>query len=75
MSGSQVAHFLKVIGNGSEADGIVAVYCAGWLVGAGQALAIIGAGYGAYRLSRWGYNKLKDYKQNNKYIAIAGNEN
>ena len=33
MSASQIAHFLKSVGKGSEAAGVVAVYRAGWLVG------------------------------------------
>jgi len=72
MNGSQIAHFLKMAGNGSEAAGIVAVYRTGWLVGAVQALAVIGAGYGVYRLGRWGYQQLMCYLHENGHIAVAG---
>ena len=72
MSASQIAHFLKAVGKGSESAGIVAVYRVGWLVGAGQTLAVIGAGYGAYRLGRWGYEKLMEHLQQNRYIEAAG---
>lgn len=72
MSTSQIAHFLKAVGKGSEAAGVVAVYRAGWLVGAGQTLAVIGAGYGVYRLGRWGYEKLMEYLQQNRYMEISG---
>ena len=67
-----ITDFLKSVGKGSEAAGVVAVYRAGWLVGAGQTLAVIGAGYGVYRLGRWGYEKLMEYLQQNRYIEIAG---
>lgn len=44
MSGAQIAHYLKVVGNGKEAAGIIAVYHAGWLVGIRQTLMVINAG-------------------------------
>lgn len=52
MSGAQIAHYLKVVGNGKEAAGIIAVYHAGWLVGIRQTLMVINAGYGAYLLGK-----------------------
>lgn len=72
MSGAQIAHFLKLAGKGREAAGIVAVYRTGLLVGAGQTLAVLGAGYGVYRLGKWGFEKLKEHLQKNDYIAVAG---
>ena len=72
MNGSQIAHFLKMAGNGSEAAGIVAVYRTGWLVGAGQTLAVIGVGYGVYRLGRWGKENLMGYLRENGHIAVTG---
>ena len=72
MSASQIAHFLKAVGKGSEAAGVVAVYRTGRLVGAGQALAVIGAGYGVYRLGKWGYETLMEHLQQNRYIEAAG---
>ena len=54
MSASQIAHFLKAVGKGSEAAGVVAVYRAGWLVGVGQTLAVVGAGVCVYKLGKWG---------------------
>ena len=72
MSGAQIAHHLKVIGNGREAAGLIAVYHAGWLVGVGQTLVVISAGYGAYRLGKWGYKKLTEYIQENETIPAAG---
>lgn len=41
MSGAQMAHFLKQVGNGSELEGIITVYRTGWLVGAGQLLTVV----------------------------------
>ena len=35
MSGAQMAHLLKQVGNGSELAGIGAVFHAGWIVGVG----------------------------------------
>lgn len=45
MSGPQIAHFLKQVGEGSEWAGIGAVYHAGWFVGACQALTAMIAVY------------------------------
>lgn len=72
MSGSQIAHFLKIVGKGSEAAGVVAVYRAGWLLGVGQTLAVIGAGMCGYKLGKWGYEKLTEYLRDDGYIAVAG---
>ena len=72
MSASQIAHFLKAVGKGSEAAGVVAVYRAGWLVGAGQTLAVIGAGVCVYKLGKWGYEKLTEHLRDDGYIAAAG---
>ena len=72
MSGAQMAHFLKQVGNGSELAGIGAVYRAEWLVGAGQTLLAGITVWGTYRLGRWGYRKLMDYLQENGYIAVPG---
>ena len=72
MSGAQIAHYLKVVGNGKEAAGIIAVYHAGWLVGIRQTLMVINAGYGAYLLGKWGYKKLTEYIQENETIPAAG---
>lgn len=72
MSGAQMAHFLKQVGQGSELEGIGAVYRAGWLVGAGQTLLADIAVWETYRLGRWGYRRLMDYLQENDYIAVSG---
>lgn len=72
MNGAQIAHYLKVIGKGREAAGVVAVYRAGILVGAGQIVAGGVAVYAAYRIGRWGYRKLMDYLQQNGYIEAVG---
>ena len=72
MNASQIAHYLKEAGKGSETAGVEAVFRAGWLAGAGQTLILIGAGYGVYRIGRWGYEKLTEYLQQNRYIETAG---
>ena len=69
MSGSQIAHNLKLLGNGSEAAGVVAVYRAGKFVGAAQALTAAAAAYCVYRLGRWGWDKLTEYLQARGYAA------
>lgn len=69
MSGAQMAHFLKRVGNGSELEGIVTVYRTGWLVGAGQLLTVVIAAHGVFRLGKWGYEKLVDYLQERGYIV------
>lgn len=70
MSGSQMAHWLKMVGKGSEMAGIRVVYRTGWLVGAGQTAAVLVAGYAAYRIGKWGYEKLQDYLSEHGYIAV-----
>ena len=40
MSGAQIAHFLKLVGKGSELAGIKTVFQAGWIVGVGQTLLV-----------------------------------
>ena len=72
MSGAQMAHFLKQVGNGSELEGIVTVYRTGWLVGAGQLVTVVIAAHGVFRLGKWGYEKLVDYLQERGYIVAAG---
>lgn len=72
MSGAQMAHFLKQLGKGSELTGISVVYQIGWLVGVGQTLLTGMAVYGAYRLGKWSYRKLKGYFQDSGYIAVSG---
>ena len=71
MSGSQIAHFLKDVGKGSELAGIGAVYKAGWLVGAGQALTAVGAAYCMYRIGKWGYGRLMEYLSEHGYITAG----
>lgn len=72
MSGAQMAHFLKQVGQGSELAGIGAVYRTGRLVGASQTLIAVMAAYGIYRLGRWGYEKLIDFLQERGYIGTTG---
>ena len=73
MSGAQMAHFLKQVGKGSELAGINAIYRSGWIVGAGQTLTVVVAGYGLYRLGKWGYGKLLNHLQERGLIdAVAG---
>ena len=72
MSGSQMAHFLKQVGKGSELAGIGAVFRAGWIVGVGQTLLVGAAAYGAYRLGRWGYEKIQELTQANSCITVGG---
>ena len=54
MSGAQMAHLLKQMGQGSEPAGVIAVYHAGWTAGAGQALPGGTAAYGIRRLGESG---------------------
>lgn len=70
MSGAQISHFLKQVGKGSELAGIGKVYCAGWLAGVGQTLTVVGAGYGVYRLGRWGYIKLMEYMKERDVTVV-----
>ena len=72
MSGAQMAHLLKQVGNGSELDGIGAVFRAGWIVGVGQTLLIGATAYGVYRIGRWGYEKVRESLQEKDYIAACG---
>ena len=73
MSGAQMAHFLKQVGKGSEWAGIIGIYRSGWIVGAGQTLTVVVAGYGLYRLGKWGYDKLLNHLQDRGLIdAVAG---
>ena len=72
MSGAQMAHFRKQVGNGSELAGIGAVYRTGWFDGAGQTLTAMITVYGVYRLGKWGYEKLADHLQECGYIEDAG---
>lgn len=72
MSAAQIAHFLKVVGKGQEAAGVVAVYRAGILVGAGEVIAGGIAAYAMYHIGKWGYEKLKDHRHDNKHIAVVG---
>jgi len=72
MSGSQIAHFLKDVGKGSELAGVGVVYRTDQLVGAGQALIAVGAGYCVYQIGKWGYGKLMEYLEEYGYITAAG---
>lgn len=63
MNGAQIAHFLKIVGRGSEVNGIVMVFKSGITVGVGSTVLIGAAGYGVYRLARWGITKCCDYQQ------------
>lgn len=72
MSGAQMAHFLKQVGKGSKLAGIGAVFRAGWIVGVGQTLLVGAAVYGAYRLGRWGYEKIQEYYQEGGFIVASG---
>ena len=72
MNGAQIAHYLKVAGKGREAAGLEAIYRTGMHVGAQQILAGGVAVYAAYRIGKWGYEKLMDYLQQNRYIEAAG---
>ena len=72
MSGAQMAHFLKQVGKGSELAGIGAVFRAGWIVGVGQTLLVGITVYGAYRLGRWGYEKIQEYNHESGCIAAFG---
>ena len=72
MSGAQMAHFLKQVGKGSELAGIGAVFRAGWIVGVGQTLLVGITVYGAYRLGRWGYEKIQEYYQEGGCIVASG---
>lgn len=72
MSGSQMAHWLKTVGKGSELAGIRAVYSTGWLVGTGQTAAVLIGGYAVYRIGKWGYERLQDYLYEHGYLAVPG---
>ena len=72
MSGAQIAHFLKLVGKGSELAGIKTVFQAGWIVGVGQTLLVGATAYGAYRLGKWGYEKIREYIRKNEYITACG---
>ena len=72
MSGSEIAHFLKAVGKGSELAGIGAVYRTGWTVGAGQTLIVVGAGCCVYQIGKWGCGKLMEYLKERGYITAAG---
>lgn len=72
MSGAQIAHWLKAVGKGSELARILAVYRTGLVVGAGQTIAVVVGGYPAFRIGKWGYEKLMDYLQQNGYLEAAG---
>ena len=74
MSGSQIAHFLKQAGAGSEWAGIGAVYHAGKFVGVCQALTAMIAVYAVHRFGKWGYEKLQDYLKERGYIEGSSNE-
>jgi len=72
MSGAQIAHFLKQVGKGSELAGVETVFRAGWIVGVGQTLLVGAATYGAYRLGKWGYEKVREYIGKNDCITACG---
>ena len=72
MSGAQMAHFLIQVGKGSELVGIGAVFRAGWIVGVGQTILVSAAAYGAFRLGKWGYEKIQEYFQGNSCITVYG---
>ncbi len=69
MNAAQIAHFLKNVGKGSEWLGITNVYRAGWFVGAGQAVTVIGGDYIVYRIGKWGYKKLEECLREKSYLA------
>lgn len=72
MSGAQIAHFLKQVGKGSELAGVETVFRTGWIVGVGQTLLAGVAAYGAYRLGKWGYEKVREYIEKSDYITACG---
>ena len=57
MSASKISHFLKECGNGDEWQGVINVFASGIVVGAGATATIGLAGYGVYRLGKWGINR------------------
>jgi len=59
MSASKISHFLKECGNGDEWQGVINIYESGIIVGAGTLAALGLAGYGVYRLSKWGINRCR----------------
>lgn len=72
MSGAQIAHFLKQVGKGSELAGVETFFRTGWIVGVGQTLLAGVAAYGAYRLGKWGYEKVMEYIEKSDYITACG---
>lgn len=72
MSGAQIAHWLKVVGKGSELTGIRAVYRAGWLAGAGQATAVLIGGCAVFCIGKWGYEKLQEHLHEQECLAVPG---
>lgn len=70
MNCAEIAHYLKVIGDGKEAVGLVKLYRTGQLVGAGKVgIAILGAA-GIYWLGCWGYKKLVTYMEEHNHLPI-----
>lgn len=70
MNCAEIAHHLKVIGDGKEAVGLVKLYRTGQLVGAGKVgIAVLGAA-GIYGLGCWGYKKLVTYKEEHNHLPI-----
>ena len=70
MNCAEIAHHLKVIGDGKEAVGLVKLYRTGQLVGAGKVgIAVLGAA-GIYGLGCWVYKKLVTYKEEHNHLPI-----
>lgn len=67
MNGAQIAHCLKILGKGSEAAGVVAIFRDGILVGVGWTVA----GGIFYHIGRWGYKKLMDALRENEMTAVS----
>ena len=64
MNCAEIAHHLKVIGDGKEAVGLVKLYRTGQL-----GIAVLGAA-GIYGLGCWGYKKLVTYKEEHNHLPI-----
>ena len=71
MNCAEIAHLLKSLGKGQEALGVVKLFNAGKIVGAGEVLIIAGGAIGLYKLCTWGYQKISNYIEDQRKTAIV----
>jgi len=71
MNGAEIAHKLKVYGNGSEWNGVINVFNTGIGVGVGATLLTGTAFYLTHRLVKWGREKCKNISSNSAHLVIT----